>query len=89
MTNLDTHSTSRVASNERFYFMLRPMLFVAAFVLMLSSAFAQITVNGTITSEDQQPLIGATVLVKGTTTGAVTDLDVNSPYKCRIRTLYW
>ena len=75
MTNLDTHSTSRVASNERFYFMLRPMLFVAAFVLMLSSAFAQITVNGTITSEDQQPLIGATVLVKGTTTGAVTDLD--------------
>lgn len=75
MTNLDTHSTSRVASNERFYFMLRPMLFVAAFVLMLSSALAQITVNGTITSEDQQPLIGATVLVKGTTTGAVTDLD--------------
>lgn len=75
MTNLDTHSTSRVASNEQFYFMLRPMLFVAAFVLMLSSAFAQITVNGTITSEDQQPLIGATVLVKGTTTGAVTDLD--------------
>ncbi|MDX2070312.1 MAG: TonB-dependent receptor [Haliscomenobacter sp.] len=75
MTNLDTHSTSRVASNERFYFMLRPMLFVAAFVLMLSSAYAQITVNGTITSEDQQPLIGATVLVKGTTTGAVTDLD--------------
>ena len=75
MTNLDTHSTSRVASNERFYVMLRPMLFVAAFVLMLSSAFAQITVNGTITSEDQQPLIGATVLVKGTTTGAVTDLD--------------
>ncbi len=75
MTNLDTHSTSRVASNERFYFMLRPVLFVAAFVLMLSSALAQITVNGTITSEDQQPLIGATVLVKGTTTGAVTDLD--------------
>lgn len=75
MTNLDTHTTSRVASNERFYFMLRPMLFVAAFVLMLSSAFAQITVNGTITSEDQQPLIGATVLVKGTSTGAVTDLD--------------
>lgn len=75
MTNLDTHSTSRVASNERFYFMLRPMLFVAAFVLLLSSAFAQITVNGTITSEDQQPLIGATVLVKGTTTGAVTDLE--------------
>lgn len=75
MTNLDTHFTSRVASNERFYFMLRPSLFVAAFVLMLSSAFAQITVTGTITSEDQQPLIGATVLVKGTTTGAVTDLD--------------
>ncbi|MEZ4888828.1 MAG: TonB-dependent receptor [Chitinophagales bacterium] len=34
------------------------------------------TVSGTITSEeDGQPLIGVTVLVKGTTNGTVTDLD--------------
>jgi TonB-dependent starch-binding outer membrane protein SusC len=36
----------------------------------------KITVTGTIVSgEDQQPLIGATILEKGTTNGTVTDLD--------------
>ncbi|MBK9491812.1 MAG: TonB-dependent receptor [Haliscomenobacter sp.] len=75
MTNLDTHSTSRVASKERFFFVLRPTLLIAAFVLALSSAFAQITLSGTVTSEDKQALIGATVVVKGTGTGMVTDLD--------------
>lgn len=75
MTNLDTHTTSRVASHEYFSCVLRPFLLVVLFVLTLGSAFAQITVSGTITSEDQQALIGATVLVKGTSTGAVTDID--------------
>lgn len=75
MSNLDTHSTSRVANHGDFSIALRPFLLVVAFVLMLSSAYAQITVSGTITSEDQQPLIGATVLVKGTSTGGVTDVD--------------
>jgi len=75
MSNLDTHSTSRVANHGDFSIALRPFLLVVAFVLMLSSAYAQITVSGIITSEDQQPLIGATILVKGTSTGAVTDVD--------------
>ena len=75
MTNLDTHTTSRVANKERFFFVLRPTLLIAAFVLALSSAFAQITLSGTVTSEDKQALIGATVVVKGSGTGMVTDLD--------------
>ncbi|HOY21375.1 MAG TPA: SusC/RagA family TonB-linked outer membrane protein, partial [Haliscomenobacter sp.] len=75
MTNLDTHSTSRVANKERFFFVLRPTLLLAAFVLALSSAFAQITLSGTVTSEDKQALIGATVVVKGSGTGMVTDID--------------
>ena len=33
------------------------------------------TVSGTITSDNGEPLIGATVLVKGTSTGTVTDFD--------------
>lgn len=31
-----------------------------------------------ISAEDNEPIIGASVLVKGSTTGAVTDLEANS-----------
>jgi TonB-linked SusC/RagA family outer membrane protein len=36
---------------------------------------AQIEVSGTVSSAEGEPLIGATVLVKGTNTGTVTDFD--------------
>ncbi len=39
------------------------------------SLLAQRTVTGTVTSAQDEPLIGATILVKGTTTGTVTDID--------------
>ncbi|HMU69949.1 MAG TPA: carboxypeptidase-like regulatory domain-containing protein, partial [Chitinophagales bacterium] len=44
---------------------------------MVSVAFGQgKTITGTVTSAtDNQPLPGATVMVKGTTVGTVTDLD--------------
>ena len=42
-----------------------------------ASAYAQRTVSGSITEDDGTPLIGATVQVKGTGTGTVTDLDGN------------
>jgi len=48
---------------------------------MLITAFgfrasAQLTYTGTVvSSEDNQPLIGATVLIKGTNTGVATDID--------------
>ncbi len=38
-------------------------------------AFSQKTITGTITDESGEPLIGATVQVKGTSIGTVTDLD--------------
>lgn len=45
-------------------------------LLMSSSLFAQnITVKGTVTDENGEPLIGAAVLVAGTKTGVSTDLD--------------
>jgi TonB-linked SusC/RagA family outer membrane protein len=44
------------------------------FVLLCSGTWAQVTVTGTLVSAtDKQPLIGATVLVKGTNIGATTD----------------
>lgn len=39
------------------------------------AAIAQRTITGTVSDEQGEPLIGASILVKGTTTGAVTDLD--------------
>ncbi|MCH2085090.1 MAG: carboxypeptidase-like regulatory domain-containing protein, partial [Saprospiraceae bacterium] len=40
-------------------------------------ALAQFTVKGTITDANQEPLIGVSILVKGTTVGTVTDLNGN------------
>ncbi len=39
-------------------------------------ANAQVTVSGTVTDERTgDPLIGASILIKGTTNGTITDLD--------------
>ena len=47
--------------------------------LMSMSVYAQnITVRGNVTSEDDGgPIIGASILVQGTSNGTVTDLDGN------------
>ncbi len=57
----------------------RKFLFtIVAFVLSGVMAVAQTkTVTGTIVDEFGEPIIGANVLVKGTTNGAVTDIDGN------------
>lgn len=47
-----------------------------AFALLLTAdLFAQVSVSGRITDSDGQAIIGATVLVKGTTTGTSSDAD--------------
>jgi hypothetical protein len=53
--------------------------FPALTLLLLSlPAMAQQTVRGTVTdSGTGETLVGATVMVQGTTTGAVTDIDGN------------
>ncbi len=54
----------------------RSTLLVAMVMFMCSSAFAQKTITGTVTDNDsKEPLIGASVLVTGTSSGTVTDLD--------------
>lgn len=54
-------------------------LFLTACLLLVSmQTFAQIkTVTGTITDALGDPLIGASVLVQGTTNGVITDIDGN------------
>lgn len=41
----------------------------------ISAMLAQRTIMGTVTGDDGSALIGATVLVKGTSTGTITDID--------------
>lgn len=54
-------------------FLLSALLFLAG----TAAVFAQRSITGSITDENGDPLIGATVLVKGTSTGTVTDIDGN------------
>ena len=54
------------------------MLFVTCLFIGIGLVNAQIKVTGTVTSsEDGLPVVGASVIVKGTTIGTVTDLNGN------------
>lgn len=46
-------------------------------LMMTISLFAQNAIRGVVIDETDTPLIGATVMVKGTSSGVVTDLDGN------------
>ena len=53
------------------------MMVLSALLIMGVQAFAQNAVSGKVTDASGEPLVGVNVLVKGTTTGAMTDLDGN------------
>lgn len=54
----------------------RLCLFLAVLFVSVGIAFAQTQVNGTVVSaEDGEPVVGASVIVTGTKTGTVTDVD--------------
>ena len=54
----------------------RLMTFFACLFLSLGMALAQTQVNGTVvSSEDGEPIVGASVLISGTKTGGVTDIE--------------
>src|SRR5574344_1871877 len=56
----------------------RLMMFLACLFLSLGMAIAQTQVTGVVTSaDDGQPVIGASVLIVGTSTGTVTDVNGN------------
>lgn len=54
----------------------RITLFLFGLILSLGTAFGQAKINGTVVSQDDgEAVIGASVMVQGTTTGTVTDID--------------
>lgn len=59
-------------------FLHRKVLLLSAFLMMCTFAFAQQgTVTGKVIDDLGEPVIGANVVVKGTTTGIITDVDGN------------
>lgn len=52
-------------------------MWFATFLMAALMSFAQIKITGLVIDEQQEPVIGATVTVKGTSTAAATDFDGN------------
>ncbi len=57
--------------------MKKVTLLFAMFFVCVGMTFAQKTVTGTVADNEGIPIIGANVLVKGTVTGTITDIDGN------------
>ena len=51
------------------------VLLLAVALILSIDVYAQTTVSGLVIDSNREPVIGASVLVKGTTTGAATDFD--------------
>lgn len=58
-------------------------VFLAFLLIGVTTAFAQLTVKGTVTDEAGDPIIGASILEKGTTNGTITDFDGNFELRTR------
>ena len=64
--------------------MLKVLLMLIAGIFLSVGAFAQqITVKGMVKDATGEPVIGANVVVKGTTTGTITDFDGNFQLSAR------
>ncbi|MBQ2441654.1 MAG: carboxypeptidase-like regulatory domain-containing protein, partial [Paludibacteraceae bacterium] len=58
--------------------MKRLKMFLTGLLLVFASTlYAQTEISGTVTDDAGEPIIGASVVEKGTTNGTITDLDGN------------
>ena len=64
--------------------MLSRLFFTSCLILSIPiSAFAQLTIKGTVTDERGEGLPGANIIVIGTTTGTNTDVQGNFELYCQ------
>ena len=59
------------------YPMRKILIFSLVFIAFLGNALAQRTITGNVTDSYSSPLPGVTIVIKGTTTGTVSDVDGN------------
>ncbi len=55
----------------------KPVQWILAALFLLAPIWAQAQVSGRILDENSAPIAGVTVVIKGTTTGTITDIDGN------------
>lgn len=79
MTGLSNFERSRIVMTQLIPNSMQYRHFILTLILSLGtiSLFAQSMVEGTVVDASGQPLIGAGVVVSGTSRGAVTDIDGN------------
>ena len=73
--------------------MLQRLMFTVLFAVLAIGAYAQNKVSGTVVDVQGEPIIGASVVVKGTSNGTVTDFDgkftvANAPAKGNLEISY-
>jgi TonB-linked SusC/RagA family outer membrane protein len=56
---------------------MKKLFFSLLCILVAGGIFAQAKLSGKVTDESEEPIIGVTVFVKGTTTGTITDSEGN------------
>lgn len=61
--------------------MIRKLLFLFFLFFAMAVRSQNVTITGTVTDVNKDPLMGVNVLVKGTSTGVITDLDGNFSLK--------
>jgi TonB-dependent starch-binding outer membrane protein SusC len=61
---------------------LRALLTLLFLITCTSAIFSQRTVTGTVSDTEKQPVVGANVVIKGTTVGAIT--DINGKYSINV-----
>ena len=66
------------------HFFKQTVLLLLGVFLTSTAAMAQFTVTGSVQDDSGEPLIGVSIVIKGTTTGTATDLD--GSYELRIPT---
>ncbi|MBO7438992.1 MAG: carboxypeptidase-like regulatory domain-containing protein, partial [Bacteroidales bacterium] len=51
------------------------IMFLLLLFIGIGNALAQRTITGKVTGDDGQPVLGATIAIKGTTVGTISGLD--------------
>jgi TonB-linked SusC/RagA family outer membrane protein len=74
--------SSSTSNCSKLFTAMRRGFLVAFFAILSITVFAQgKSVSGTVTDKDGEPMIGVSVLIKGTSFGAATDIDGNFALK--------